>query len=36
MATVMADKVAAHPTYRALQAKRNRFGWKVANLMMAV
>ena len=36
METTLADKIAAHPKYRELKAKRTSFGWTLTILMMVV
>ena len=36
METTLADKIAAHPKYRELKAKRTSFGWTLTILMMLV
>ena len=36
METTLADKIAAHPKYRELKAKRTSFGWTLTILMMIV
>ena len=36
METTLADKIAAHPKYRELKAKRSSFGWTLTILMMIV
>ena len=36
METTLADKIAAHPKYRELKAKRSNFGWTLTILMMIV
>ena len=36
METTLADKIAAHPKYRELKAKRTSFGWTLTIMMMVV
>ena len=36
MEITLADKIAAHPKYRELKAKRSSFGWTLTILMMIV
>ncbi|WP_342131507.1 DUF485 domain-containing protein [Hydrogenophaga sp. OTU3427] len=36
METTLADRIAAHPKYRELKAKRSSFGWTLTALMMIV
>ena len=36
METTLADKIAAHPKYRELKAKRSSFGWMLTIMMMVV
>ena len=36
METTLADRIAAHPKYRELKAKRSSFGWTLTALMMVV
>jgi uncharacterized membrane protein (DUF485 family) len=36
METTLADKIAAHPKYRELKAKRSSVGWTLTILMMIV
>jgi uncharacterized membrane protein (DUF485 family) len=36
METILAQRIAAHPSYRELKARRTRFGWWLTGAMMVV